>query len=93
MEKLDIMKKIFLLLSMAMGLQAHAQHVYELKDVIIDGPFQQVKPITVDTVDLSGKKLNFTDGLRQTVRMPMATGVLSSTACAWRVAYCSTTRR
>lgn len=62
------MKKIFLLLSMAMGLHAHAQHVYELKDVIIDGPFRQVKPITVDTVDLSGKKLDFTDGFRKELK-------------------------
>ena len=68
-KNLSIMKKLFVLfLGLMVGLQANAQHKYELKDFITEGPFRQVKPSTVDTVDISGKKLDFTEGFRKEMK-------------------------
>lgn len=62
------MKKLFFLVCLALATTVHAQHKYELKDFITEGPFRQVKPIVVDTVDISGKKLDFTEGFRKELK-------------------------
>ena len=50
------------------GTTADAQHVVKVSDFIVSGPFKQVRPVSTDTVDVNGKKLDFTDGYRKELR-------------------------
>ncbi len=62
------MRKLFVLLGLLLAVHVQAQHKYELRDFIVSGPFRQVKPVTVDTVDIKGKKLDFTEGFRKELK-------------------------
>lgn len=63
------MKHIFLssLLLLA-GTMVNAQQVVKVNDFIVSGPFKLVRPLATDTVDVNGKKLDFTDGFRKELK-------------------------
>lgn len=63
------MKQFSLLLFFLLaGNMVQAQHVVKVTDFFVSGPFKQVRPITTDTVDVNGKKLDFTDGFRKEIK-------------------------
>ena len=63
------MKHIFLssLLLLA-GTMVNAQQVVKVNDFLVSGPFKLVRPLATDTVDVNGKKLDFTDGFRKELK-------------------------
>lgn len=56
------MKKILLLPLLFAATSLQAQHEIKVTDYIVSGPFKQQKPVVLDTLDVTGKKMTITDG-------------------------------
>ena len=96
------MKQFSLLLFFLLaGNMVQAQHVVKVTDFFVSGPFKQVRPITTDTVDVNGKKLDFSDGFRKEIKfyinntdytkgkllVKVSGTARRETCCRWRVGF------